>query len=322
MHAIQVADTGGPDVLELVELHRAEPGPGEVLIDVAAAGVNFVDTYVRSGLYSADTPLVLGREGAGTVVAVGDGVGDVALGDRVAWTGVDGSYASQVVARHEQVVTVPDDLELADAAASVLQGTTAHYLSHSTYHLGEEDTALVWAAAGGVGRLLVQLAKRRGATVIACTSTQDKAGDVAALGADHVILYRDVDVASEVRALTGGAGVDVVYDSVGAASFDASLGSLKTRGLLVSYGQSSGKVAPIDTLTLSRAGSLFLTRPMLNDYIATKSEFEWRAHAIFDLIAHGQLDLKIHQRYPLADAASAHRDLESGTTSGKLLLIP
>ncbi|MEX0592792.1 MAG: quinone oxidoreductase, partial [Nitriliruptoraceae bacterium] len=220
----------------------------------------------------------------------------------------------------QRAVSVPDEVDLETAAAVMLQGMTAHYLANSTHPLGEDDVAVVWAAAGGVGRLLVQMAKHRGARVIACTSTQDKADEVVRLGADDVLLYRDVDVPAEIRRLTGGKGADVVYDSVGRDTFDVSLQLLRPRGLLVSFGQSSGPIEPLSVLRLSAAGSLFLTRPKLDDYTASVSEREWRASAVFDAITLGRLDVAIHDRYPLADAVEAHRALESGTTTGKLLL--
>ena len=322
MRAIRMATTGDPEVLAIEDLDAPEPGSGEVLVEVAAAGVNFIDTYQRSGLYPLELPTGIGSEGAGTVVAVGDGVTDRQLGDRVAWASALGSYAEQVVVAADRTVRVPAALELEVAAALMLQGMTAHYLANSTYTLRRDDTALVYAAAGGVGRLLVQLAKRRGARVLACTSTDAKAEAVRALGADEVILYRDVDLRAAVAELTGGQGVDVVYDSVGKDTFEASLDCLKPRGLMVLYGGSSGPVPPVDLQVLNRKGSLYVTRPNLAHYVATPDELEWRAGALFDLVAGGQLDVAIHQRYPLEEAARAHRDLESGTTAGKLLLRP
>jgi NADPH:quinone reductase len=322
MHAMQVSETGGPEVLRLAEVDVPQPGPGEVLVQVAAAGVNFVDTYQRSGGYPVELPAVLGLEGAGSVIEVGPDVRGREVGDRVAWADALGSYAEQVVLAADRTVRIPDRVEIDVAAALMLQGMTAHYLSQSTHRLGREDTALVYAAAGGVGRLLVQLAKRRGARVLACTSTAAKAEQVRAAGADETILYRDVDLVAAVRELTGGAGVDVVYDSVGKDTFDASLDCLKPRGLMVLHGAASGPVPPMDPQVLNRKGSLYLTRPNLATYIATSDELEWRAGALFDLVAAGQLDVQIHERYPLADAERAHRDLESGTTTGKLLLLP
>ncbi len=322
MHAIRFDRTGGPEVLEHVQLDDPSPGPLDVVVEVAAAGVNFIDTYHRSGLYPVDLPSGLGSEGAGTVVATGDQVSSIQVGDRVAWTGAMGSYATHVAMEADRVVRVPDDLDLEVAGAVMLQGMTAHYLSHSTAPLGSDDTVLVYAAAGGVGRLLVQLAKRRGARVLACTSTDEKAEHVLALGADEVIRYRDVDVPAAVRELTDGNGVDVVYDSVGADTWEDSLDSLRPRGLCVFYGNASGPVPPLNLQELAKRGSLFTTRPTLFAYIATHDELTWRASSLFDLIRSDQLDVLVHERYPLAEAGRAHTDLESGTTSGKLLLIP
>jgi NADPH2:quinone reductase len=322
VQAIRIRATGGPEVLQLEDVEAPSPGPGEVLVDVAAAGVNFIDTYQRSGVYPLELPTGLGLEGAGTVAAVGEGVHDRSIGDRVAWCDALGSYATQQVLPAERAVRVPDGVELESAASVMLQGMTAHYLSHSTYRLGRDDTALVYAPAGGVGRLLIQLAVRRGARVLAATSTEDKAAIARELGADAVINYREQDIASTVRELTDGQGVDVVYDSVGKATFDASLASLKPRGMLVLYGGASGQVPPFDPQQLSKGGSLFLTRPTLAHYTATSDELHWRASAVLDLVGSGTLELSIHDRYPLAEAPRSHSDLESGTTTGKLLLVP
>jgi NADPH:quinone reductase len=322
MRAVRFDETGGPDVLRVVEVPDPEPGPGEVLVEVAAAGVNFIDTYQRSGAYPVELPRTPGSEGAGTIVAVGEEVGHRQVGERVAWTDGPGSYAERVVLRAERSVPVPTAVPEDLAAAVMLQGMTAHYLANSTHRLTRDDTALVYAAAGGVGRLLVQLAKRRGARVLACTSTDEKEAEVRRLGADEVIRYLDVDVAETVHELTGGRGVDVAYDSVGADTFDASLRSLRPRGLMVLFGQSSGPVPPLDLQELNRRGSLFITRPSLFHHVATPDELEWRAGAVLDLVAAGDLDVRVHDRYPLEDAARAHADLESGTTSGKLLLVP
>jgi NADPH2:quinone reductase len=320
VRAIRFSVTGGSEVLELVELPAPAPAPGELLVDVSVAGVNFIDIYHRSGLYSVPLPSGLGTEGCGTVVAVGEGVTERVVGQRVAWSDALGSYAEQVLVRADHSVIVPEALDDATACALMLQGMTAHYLAFSTFPLGKEHTALVYAAAGGVGRLLVQLAKQRGARVIACTSTPAKAAMVRDLGADEVLLYRDVDVASEVRALTGGVGVDVAYDSVGATTWQASLDSLRRRGLAVFCGNASGPVPPIDPALLNRKGSLFMTRPKLADHVADLAELEWRAGAVFGLAASGRLDVALHARYPLADAARAQDDLASGTTTGKLIL--
>jgi NADPH:quinone reductase len=322
VRAIRIESNGGPDVLDVQEIDEPTPGAGEVLVEVTAAGVNFIDTYQRSGQYPLELPAGLGLEGAGTVTAVGDGVSGRQVGDRVAWASSRGSYAEKVAVEAERSVPVPDEVPLDVAAALMLQGMTAHFLTQSTYKLGRDDTILVFAAAGGVGRLLVQLAKRRGARVLACTSTEAKAEEVRALGADEIVFYRDVDVPETVHELTGGAGVDVVYDSVGQATFESSLASLKTRGLMVLFGASSGPVPPVDLQVLNQHGSLYVTRPSLFHYVATPDELGWRAGALFDLVKADQLEVKIHDRYPLVDAGRAHTDLESGTTSGKLLLIP
>lgn len=324
MRAIRIEEYGGPEVLQLVELPEPEAGRGQVVVEIAAAGVNYMDVTQRLGRYpGGGLPAVIGGEGAGTVVAVGEGVTDRAVGDRVAWAGPRGSYAERVALPAAQAVPVPDDVELEQAAAVMLQGMTAHYLAHSTYPLGEGDTALVYAAAGGVGRLLVQIAKKRGARVIGATSSEAKAAEARRLGADEVIVYGEgVDVAAEARALTDGRGVDVVYDSIGKATFEASIGSLRPRGLLASYGAASGPIGEIDLDVLSTGGSLFLTRASLIRYIATPEELAWRSGDVLGWVGAGELDLLIHERYPLEDAARAHTDIQSRTTSGKLLLIP
>lgn len=322
MDAILLETHGGPEVLRVAQVPDPTPGPDEVLVEVAAAGVNFIDTYQRSGQYDIDLPGGLGLEGAGEVVAVGTGVTSLQVGDIVAWSDRRGSYAERVCVPAARAVRVPAGVEPEQAAALMLQGMTAHYLTHSTRSLRTGETVLAFAAAGGVGRLLVQLAVRRGARVIAATSTPEKAAEVRALGADEVILYRDIDVPQAVRELTGGEGVDVVYDSVGQATFDSSLKSLKPRGLLVLYGASSGPVPPVDLQILNRHGSLFATRPSLVHHVATTDELEWRANSLFELVRTDALELKIHGRYPLAETAQAHRDLESGTTTGKLLVLP
>lgn len=320
MRAVRFSSSGGPDVLEVVDVEPPSSGPGEVLVDVEHAGVNFIDTYHRSGLYPLPLPSGIGLEGVGTVVAVGDGVTGRDVGQRVAWADTLGSYAEQVTVAADRCYPVPDTIDGPTACALALQGMTAHYLAFSTFPLGKEHTALVYAAAGGVGRVLVQLAAQRGARVIACTSTDAKEAAVRALGADEVVRYRDVDIAATVRELTGGVGVDVVYDSVGAATWEASLDSLRPRGLAVFYGNASGPVPAFDTQELARRGSLFTTRPRLGDYVLTGEELAWRAGALHGLAASGNLDVTVHATYPLADAQRAHRDLESGTTAGKLLL--
>jgi NADPH:quinone reductase len=324
MRAVRVHEPGGPETMRIDDVPDPEPGAGEVVARVAAAGVNFIDTYQRSGAYPLDLPSGLGLEGAGEVVAVGAGVDEDLIGTPVAWTDALGSYAEQVVVAADRAVRVPEGVDLQVAAALMLQGLTAHYLSHSTFPLGRDHTALVYAAAGGVGRLLCQLALRRGARVIGLTSTDEKEAEVRRLGVEDVIRYRDegVVISDEVRRLTDGRGVQVVFDSVGADTFEQSLRSLAPRGMLVLFGQSSGKVPPVDLQTLNQHGSLFVTRPSIGAYTATSDELRWRATALFDLVASGELDVAVHDRYPLEDAARAHTDLASGTTSGKLLLVP
>jgi len=320
MRAIRFSAHGGSEVLELVDVATPTPGPGQLLVDVEVAGVNFIDTYHRTGLYPLPLPSGLGLEAVGTIVAVGDGVTDRSVGQRVAWADQLGSYAQQHAVAAARTVVLPDGLDAGTACALMLQGMTAHYLTFSTFPLGKEHTALVFAAAGGVGRILVQLAVQRGARVLACTSTPEKADAVRALGAHEVIAYRDVDVAATVRGLTDGHGVDVVYDSVGASTWQASLDSLRPRGTAVFYGNASGPVPPVELGLLNAKGSLYVTRPKLADYVATPEELGWRAGALFGLAAAGHLDVAVHARYPLADIRTAHDDLESGTTSGKLLV--
>jgi NADPH2:quinone reductase len=320
MRAVRFATTGGPEVLEVVDVDPPTAGPGQVLVDVEYAGVNFIDTYHRSGLYPLPLPSGNGLEGVGTVSAVGDGVTTRQVGQRVAWADTVGSYAEQVAVDAGRCFPVPDGVDSATACALALQGMTAHYLAFSTFALGKEHTALVYAAAGGTGRILVQLAVQRGARVIACTSTQEKADAVRAIGAHDVILYRDVDVAATVRELTGGVGADVAYDSVGAATWQSSLDSLRPRGTAVFYGNASGPVPPFDLQELNRRGSLFVTRPKLFDHVATVEELTWRAGSLHGLFTSGNLQVDIHATYPLAEAAQAQRDLESGRTAGKLLL--
>jgi NADPH:quinone reductase len=323
MQAIVVDEQGGPDVLRLRTLPDPEPGAGEVLVDVAAAGVNFIDIYQRSGAYPMSTPYVAGSEAAGVVRAVGEGVRDVAVGDHVAWAMVPGSgYTEQAVVPAGRTVPVPDGVADETAAALMLQGMTAHYLCESTYPVQKGDDVLLHAAAGGVGLLLTQMVSRKGARVIATTSTEEKADLAREAGAAEVIDYTRSDVAAEVRRLTDGAGVAVVYDGVGADTFDASIDSLRPRGMLVLFGASSGKVAPVDPQTLNSKGSLYLTRPTLADYIAERSELLARAEAVLGSAARGELSVRIGGRYPLTDAARAHEDLGGRRTTGKLLLLP
>lgn len=324
MYAAYVRKTGGPEVLEYSEVEAPVAGPGQALVKVAAAGVNFIDIYLRTGLYPRPLPAVPGGEGAGTIEALGEGVTGLAVGDRVAWAdGNAGSYAEYDVVAADRLVKVPEGVDLETAAASMLQGMTAHYLTNSTWQLKAGETALVHAAAGGMGLLLCQIGKSKGARVIGTTSSEAKAALAREAGADDVILYTEIDdVAAEVRALTGGRGVDVVYDGVGKTTFDASLGSLRKRGLLALYGAASGPVPPVDPQELNRRGSLFLTRPTLAHHIETRAELEWRAGEILAAVADGSLKMNVGNRFPLAQAADAHTALEGRATTGKVLLIP
>lgn len=322
MKAIQVFETGGPEKMQLAEVPRPMPGPGQALVRIAAAGVNFIDIYFRTGLYKSDVPVALGSEGAGTVEAVGAGVSEVAPGDRVAYAMVRGSYAQFALVPAWQLVKLPDNLDFQSAAAAMLQGMTAHYLTHSTYPLKSGDTCLVHAAAGGAGGLTVQMARMRGARVFGTVSTEEKARVAREAGAHEVILYTTQDFEAEVKRLTEGRGVDVVYDSVGASTFEKSLNSLRPRGLMALFGQSSGPVPPFDPTILNAKGSLFLTRPSLAHYCQTREELLWRAGDVLGWVASGALKLRIGGTYPLADAARAHRDLEGRKTTGKLLLLP
>jgi NADPH:quinone reductase len=320
--SIQVYEPGGPDSMRLVETPLPEPGRGEARVRIAASGVNYIDVYFRSGLYKADVPITPGSEAAGTVDAVGPGVTDLAVGDRVAYAMVRGSYAEYAIVPASQLVHVPDTIELTAAAAAMLQGMTAHYLTHSTYAVQEGDTVLVHAAAGGAGRLVAQMARARGARVLGTVSTAAKAEVARQAGVHEPILYTEVDFEQEVRRLTAGQGVHVVYDSVGRTTFEKSLGCLRRRGMLVLFGQSSGPVAPIDPQVLNTRGSIYLTRPSLAHYLLDREELLWRAGDVLDAVASGALTLHIDRTYPLADAAAAHRDLEARRTTGKLLLIP
>ena len=322
MKAVRVHQYGGPEAMQLEALPTPEPGPGQALVDVESCGVNFIDIYKRSGLYKGQLPVSLGEEGAGTVEAVGPDVRDVKVGDRVAWTSVMGSYATHNVIPADRLVPLPEGLKPEDGAAAMLQGMTAHYLSHSTYPLKEGDSCLIHAAAGGVGLLLTQMAKLRGARVFGTVSTEDKAQLARDAGADEVILYTQQDFQAEVRRLTDGRGVNVVYESVGKDTFDKSLDSLAPRGYLVLFGQSSGPVAPLDPQVLNAKGSLFLTRPTLGNYTATREELLWRADDVLGWIADGKLKLRVDRTYPLAEAAHAHEALAGRQTSGKVLLKP
>ncbi|MBW4720925.1 quinone oxidoreductase family protein [Saccharothrix obliqua] len=320
--AVVVHATGGPEVLRFDDVEPRTPGAGELVVDVAAAGVNYIDTYHREGRYPLPLPFGIGLEGTGRVAAVGPDVSGFAVGDRVAWAAAQGSYAEQVVVRAEVAVRVPDGVDDDTAGALMLQGLTAHYLVSSTYPVREGDTVLVHAAAGGVGLLLVQLAKARGARVIGTVSTDAKEALAREAGADEVIRYDRVDFAPVVRELTGGEGVAAAYDGVGAATFDGSLDSLRPRGFLVLFGASSGAVAPVDPLRLNKAGSVYLTRPSLVAYTATRAELEQRARELFAAVESGALAVRVGGRYPLAEARRAHEDLEGRRTTGKLLLIP
>ena len=322
MKAVQVLEPGGPDQLKLVEIPVPAPGPGQALVKISAIGVNYIDVYHRTGLYKADIPISIGMEAAGVVEAVGPGVQEVTAGDRVAYAMSRGSYAEYAVVASRLLVRIPAGLGDQQAAAAMLQGMTAHYLTHSTYPLSPADTALVHAAAGGTGLLLVQMAKMRGARVIGTTSTKDKANLARQAGADETILYTGQDFEAEVKRLTGGRGVDVVYDAVGASAFLKSLNSLRPRGMMVSFGNAGGAVPPLEPLILSQKGSLFLTRPTLTNYTATREELLWRAGDVLGWVEAGKLKLHIHRTYALSEAPQAHRDLESRATSGKLLLLP
>ncbi|MBV8542141.1 MAG: quinone oxidoreductase [Pseudonocardiales bacterium] len=323
MRAIQITETGGPEVLRLAELPEPEPGPGRLLVEVAAAGVNYIDIYHRSGAYPMPLPFTPGTEGAGTVTAVGLDVSGFTAGDRVAWVTSPGSYAELAVVPAEQAVPVPPTVGSETAASCLLQGMTAHCLTVSVHSVQPGETVLVHAAAGGMGLLLTQLATARGARVIGTVSTAGKERLARESGAAEVIRYTEVDdLASEVRGLTGGDGVAAVYDGVGASTFDASLASLRPRGMLALYGAASGPVPPVDPQRLGSAGSVFLTRPTLGHYVATREELLWRAGEVFDSILDGSLRITIGGRYPLADAGRAHQDLQGRRTTGKLLLLP
>jgi NADPH2:quinone reductase len=322
MKAIQVHQTGGPEVLQLVELPIPEPGPGQVLIRVEAIGVNFIETYFRKGIYKSSLPLIPGSEAAGTVEELGPGVTGFDAGDAVASVSVLGSYAEYALVAAVSLVKIPDGLTMEQAAAAMLQGMTAHYLSHSTFPLKAGDTALVHAGAGGVGLLLTQMAARIGARVITTVSTEEKAELSREAGASDVILYTEKEFEPEVKRLTSGKGVDVVYDGVGKTTFEGSLNCLRPRGLLALFGASSGPVPPFDLIQLSGKGSLFVTRPTLWHYIASRAELELRAGDVLGWAAKGELKLRTEYLYPLAEAAQAQSDLEGRKTSGKILLEP
>jgi NADPH:quinone reductase len=322
MKAVRVHQTGGPEALQYEDTAVPQPATGQALVKMHAIGVNFIDVYFRTGLYKAESPFIPGMEGAGVVEQVGPDVTNVKVGDRVAYAMCRGSYAEYAAVPAWQLMPLPATLTFEQGAAAMLQGMTAHYLARSTFPLKAGDACMVHAAAGGVGLLLVQIAKICGARVIGTTGTAKKAERAKAAGADEVILYNEADFAAEARRLTGGKGVDVVYDSVGASTFEKSLDSLRPRGLMVSYGNASGAVPPVAPLLLNQKGSLFLTRPTLAHYCADRAELELRAGEVLGWIASDQVKLMLENSYPLAEAAQAHRDLESRKTMGKLLLKP
>jgi NADPH2:quinone reductase len=322
MKAIVVNEVGGPEVLVYGETERRKPERNEALVKIGAIGVNYIDVYHRMGLYPMPLPFVPGMEGAGVVEAVGEGVTEVAVGDRVAYAMTPGAYAEYAVVPAARLVRLPNSIDLERGAAAMLQGMTAHYLTTSTYPLKARETALVHAAAGGVGLLLIQMVKRLGARAIGTVSTEAKAQLAREAGADEVILYTEQDFEQEVRRLTDGRGVAVVYDSVGKDTFAKSLSCLAPRGVLALFGQSSGPVGPIDPAVLAQKGSLFLTRPSLAHYAATREELLWRAGDVLGWVAAGELKLRIDRTFPLAEAAEAHRQLEGRKTTGKVLLIP
>ena len=319
---VVVNETGGPGVLTVADREQPQPGPGQLLVDVAAAGVNYMDIYQREGRppYGRDVPFVPGSEGAGTVAALGPGASGFAVGDRVAWAGAPGCYAEQAVVPAMAAVAVPDGVETATAAAVMLQGITAHYLCHSTYPVAPGDTVVVHAAAGGVGLLLTQMVKMRGGIVIATTSGPAKADLARQAGADHLTSYEEFGAV--VARVTGGSGAAVVYDGVGLATFDASLAAVRPRGMMVLYGGSSGPVPPFELQRLAGSGSLFITRPTMIHYIASRDELLWRTGDLFTWVREGRLSVRIGGTYPLTDAARAHGDLAARRTTGKLLLLP
>jgi NADPH2:quinone reductase len=324
MQAIQITHTGGPEVLELHDLPTPTPGSDQALVRIEACGVNFIDIYLREGRYPAQLPFIPGQEAAGTVVALGpdNNTSTIKVGDRVAWSQVLGAYAEFAAVPVSRLIAIPDAITSKQAAAAMVQGMTAHYLSHSTYPIQPGDAVLIHAGAGGVGLLLIQMAKRLGARVFTTVSTEEKAALAREAGADETILYTREDFAVRVRELTDGHGLPVVYDSVGKTTFDGSLACLQPRGLLALFGGSSGAVPPFDLIRLSTTGSLYITRPTMKDYSATREELERRASDVLRWVADGSLKLRLEHTYPLANAAQAHRDLEARKTTGKILLIP
>ncbi|MGH9512603.1 MAG: quinone oxidoreductase family protein [Terriglobales bacterium] len=322
MKAIQVKQPGNEDALELADLPIPDPKEDEAVVKISASGVNFIDIYQREGRYKLPLPFIAGQEGSGTVMSIGSKVSGIKTGDRVAWAGIQGSYAEYLSAPADRLVPIPAAVDDRTAAAVMLQGMTAHYLTHDAYPLKRGETALIHAAAGGVGLLLVQMAHNIGARVIGTASTEEKAALARDAGADDVILYTQVDFETEAIRLADGKNVDVVYDSVGKTTFEKGLNVLRPRGYMVLFGGSSGAVPPFDLIQLSQKGSLFVTRPTLFHYIITTDELRKRAAAVFAMIAAGKLKLRIQHTYPLAEAAQAHRDLEGRKTTGKLLLLP
>lgn len=322
MHAIQISEAGGPDVLSWTEVPSPLPDSDEVVVRLAAAGLNFIDTYHRKGLYPRDLPFVPGQEGSGTVELLGADVKGWKVGDRIAWADVASSYAERVAVPVSRAVRVPGAIDLETAAAMMLQGITAHYLATDTFALGPGHRCLIHAGAGGVGQLLIQIAKLLGAEIVATAGGDEKVGLAAGLGADHVIDYTKVDFVEAVEALVGPHSIDVVYDGVGAATFEGGLRVLRRRGLMVTFGNASGPVPPVAPLQLTQGGSLFLTRPSMKDYIATRVELDSRVSDLFEWIDEGRLRVSVGSRFALAEAAAAHRALESRETTGKVLLIP
>ena len=322
MKAVRVHAPGGPEALKYEDVPEPTPKAGEVVVKIDAAGLNYIDVYQRSGLYKLDLPLTLGLEAGGTVTAVGAGVTEVKVGDKVAYTGVPGAYAQYAAVPAQRLVVLPPGLQPKQGAAAMLQGMTAHYLACSTYPLKTGDTCLVHAAAGGVGLLLCQIARMRGARVIGTVSTDEKAKLAREAGADQVILYTKQDFEFEVKRITGGKGLQVVYDSVGKTTFDKGFNCLAPRGMMVLYGQSSGPIGAFDPQVLNQKGSLFLTRPSLGHYTATREELQQRAGEVLGWIRDGKLKLRTELEFPLKDAAQAHRALEGRKTTGKVLLIP
>ena len=322
MKAVRVNEYGGPEALSYEEVEKPAPGSNEVLVKIAAAGVNYIDTYQRSGLYQVPLPLTLGLEAAGVVEEVGDGVTKYSKGDRVAYTSVPGAYAEYASVPEEKLVSLSGGVSFNEGAAAMLQGCTAHYLCKSTYQVKQGDSCLIHAAAGGVGLLLIQMVKNAGGFVIGTVSTDDKANLAKEAGADEVILYSEKDFEAEVNRITAGDGVNVVYDSVGKSTFEKSINCLSRLGFMVLYGNASGPVTEFNPATLGPKGSLFLTRPTLFDYTADRASLEWRTGDVFDWISKGDLKLRIEHFYSLSDAQEAHQDLEGRKTSGKIILTP